>query len=208
MRGLFRTGVVRGITDSQALWGEGGIGVSSNPHSFHEGFGHGERKVQVLRSCRQRRSLLQLVRRGHHGQEPQSPLRRSTEETSRSPRVTSTAAVGDVLSAATVHRVARAPSLRGRLTSKDLRVQLSAWALTITSGTTAAPGTGLSAPWSGTTRSTPPGARRTTPCPTADSTGRPARSCNASTGPSASPCPMRWSTGACPSVPNTWTSSS
>ena len=54
--------------------------VSSNPHSSHEVFGHGERKVQDLRSCRRRRRLLRHVRRGHHGQGPQPLLRRTAKE--------------------------------------------------------------------------------------------------------------------------------
>ena len=53
--------------------------VSYNSHSSHEGFGHGERKMQVLRSCRRRR-LLQFVHRGHHGQGPQPLLRRTAKE--------------------------------------------------------------------------------------------------------------------------------
>ena len=50
------------------------------PSHFHEGLGPGEREVQDLRQQRRGRRLLQLVRRGHHGQGPQPLLRRETEE--------------------------------------------------------------------------------------------------------------------------------
>ena len=78
--GSFANRVVGGITDSWGLVGRRREEVSSNPQSSHEGFGHGERKVQVLLSCRRRRRLLQFVRRGHHDQGPQPRLRRPTEE--------------------------------------------------------------------------------------------------------------------------------
>ena len=78
------------------------------------------------------------------------------------------------------------------------------WTPTITSGSTGAPGTGPSAPWSGTTWYTSPGAGPITSCPMDVCTGTPAKFCSAWMVPSVSPCPRRWSTGACPSARSTW----
>ena len=65
--------------------------VIVEPSLFLGGLGHGQPHLQELRPQRRRRRLLQLVRRGHHGQRPQPPLPQSTKETSSRARETSTA---------------------------------------------------------------------------------------------------------------------
>ena len=60
-------------------YGEKG-GKGNEPSLFPRGLRSGERKVQVLRSCRRRRRLLWLVRSGHYGQGPQPLLRRTVKE--------------------------------------------------------------------------------------------------------------------------------
>ena len=59
---------------------------------FLEGPRHGQPHLQELRPQRRRRRLLQFVRRGHHGQCPQPPLPRPTQETSSRTRDTSAVA--------------------------------------------------------------------------------------------------------------------
>ena len=61
-------------------------------NSLLEGPGYGERTVQDLRPRRQLRRLLQLVRRGNHGQRPQPPLPWPAQETSSRTTDTSTSA--------------------------------------------------------------------------------------------------------------------
>ena len=58
---------------------------------FLEAPGHGQPHLQDLRTQRRRRRILQLVRRGHHGQRPQPPLPWPSEETSSRTKDTSTA---------------------------------------------------------------------------------------------------------------------
>ena len=60
------------------------------PLLFLEAPGHGERHLQELRPERRRRRLLQLVRRGNHGQCPQPSLPQPAEETSCRTRNAST----------------------------------------------------------------------------------------------------------------------
>ena len=139
-----------------------------------------------------------------------TPSTGPAEENSRPARETPTASGADApqafLAASPVRPLTRTPCCF----PVGAYVQLFArrlWTLTITSGSTAAPGTGPSAPWKGTMWSTPPGAGPTTPCPMDACTGTQTRSCSVSTGPSASPCPRSWSTGACPSGRSTWPSS-
>ena len=83
---------------------------------FLEGPDHGQPHMQDLRPQRRRRRLLQLVRRGNHGQCPQPPLPRPTQETSSRTTDTSTEARTHgrhhILSTAPV-RVAPALALRG-----------------------------------------------------------------------------------------------
>ena len=74
-------------------------GVSSNPQPSPREPGHGERTVQDLRPRRQLRRLLQFVRRGHHGQCPQTLLRRPTEEISPATGEISNTSGTDVLQA-------------------------------------------------------------------------------------------------------------
>ena len=200
-----------GTYDSCPLQGEGRQRYRGLLKSSLESLGHGEQYVLEMRPAGGSRALLQPVRRGHYGQRPQPLLRQTEEETSRPARETATSSGADVphllLAASPVHSLTPAAYclLMGG------RRQLSArkpWKPTITSGSTAAPSTGPSAPWSETTWSIPRGAGPTTPCPMDVCIGTPARSCSAWTAPSASPCPRRWSTGACPSSRSTWPPSS
>ena len=72
------------ITDSCPCEG-GQKGYVRILNSSREGLAHGQREVQDLRPRGRGRRLLQLARRGHHGQGPQLLLRRSAQETSGAP---------------------------------------------------------------------------------------------------------------------------
>ena len=62
-----------GLLKVASCGGKDGKGVVK-PSLFLRGLGHGQGKVQVLRPRRQLRRLLQRVRCGHHGQNPQPLL--------------------------------------------------------------------------------------------------------------------------------------
>ena len=68
------------ISDSCPLWKGEQKRYRRILNSSPEGFGHGQRKVQEMPPRGRRRRLLQLVRRGHHGQGPQPRSRRPSEE--------------------------------------------------------------------------------------------------------------------------------
>ena len=57
---------------------------------FLEGLGHGQPHLQEPRPRGRRRRILQLVRRGNHGQHPQPVLPQPAQETSSRTRDTST----------------------------------------------------------------------------------------------------------------------
>ena len=68
------------MTVGHCEWKDRGVIVKLS--LFLEGLGHGQPHLQELRPQRRHRRLLQLVRRGNHGQRPQSPLPEPTQETS------------------------------------------------------------------------------------------------------------------------------
>ena len=82
-------------------------GVTVKPSLLLKSLGHGQPHLQELRPQRRHRRLLQLVRRGNHGQGPQSPPRRPAQEASGAARETSTRPAGHALLAAAALRLVR-----------------------------------------------------------------------------------------------------